>query len=59
MTQYLSLVSGLARLSKEPRLTESLYAAQDTFQILDLLHQVPVRNGARRSGDMSQYEPPR
>jgi PTS system fructose-specific IIC component len=54
VTQYLAVVSGLARLSRNPNLLERLYAAQDTFQILDVLHQVPLRNGARRTGDLTE-----
>lgn len=42
-TQYLLLVSGLARLTKESRLVEKLHAAQDTFQILEVLQQVELR----------------
>jgi mannitol/fructose-specific phosphotransferase system IIA component (Ntr-type) len=43
-TTYLSLISGLARLSQQPGLVEKLYAAQDTLQILKALQQVPVGN---------------
>lgn len=39
-TQHLLLISGLARLAKENRLVEKLHAAQDTFQILEVLQQV-------------------
>jgi len=42
-TQYLLLISGLARLAKENELMEKLRAAQDTFQILDALGQVKLR----------------
>ena len=42
-TQYLLLISGLARLAKENRLLEKLHAAQDTFQILEVLQQVKLR----------------
>ena len=42
-TQYLQVISGLARFAKEPRLVETLHAAQDTFQILQVLRQLPVR----------------
>jgi mannitol/fructose-specific phosphotransferase system IIA component (Ntr-type) len=43
-TQYPSLISGLARLAKENRLVEKLRAAQDTFQILEVLQQVRLRS---------------
>jgi len=42
-TQYLLLISGLARLAKEDRLLEKLHNAQDTFQILEVLQQVKLR----------------
>ncbi len=42
-TQYLSLISGLARLAKEGRQVEKLHAAQDAFQILEVLQQVRLR----------------
>jgi mannitol/fructose-specific phosphotransferase system IIA component (Ntr-type) len=47
--QYLSLISGLARFSKEPSLLEQLHRAKDTFQILDVLQQLKLRNGANLS----------
>jgi len=42
-TQYLSLISGLARLAKEERLVEQLHAALDTEQICEALHHVKLR----------------
>ena len=42
-TQYLALVSGLARLSKDRRLVENLLAARDSFQMLEVLKQVELR----------------
>jgi mannitol/fructose-specific phosphotransferase system IIA component (Ntr-type) len=45
-TQYLWLISGLARLAKEVRLVEKLHAAQDPFQILEVLQQVELRTSA-------------
>jgi mannitol/fructose-specific phosphotransferase system IIA component (Ntr-type) len=42
-TQYLLLISGLARLAKDNRLMEILYAARDTFQIVEVLKQVELR----------------
>jgi mannitol/fructose-specific phosphotransferase system IIA component (Ntr-type) len=44
-TQYLSLISGLARLAKGERLVEKLHAAQDTFQIVEVLKQIELRTG--------------
>jgi mannitol/fructose-specific phosphotransferase system IIA component (Ntr-type) len=43
-TQYLQVISGLARLAKETQLVEKLHAAQDTFQIFQVLQQVPLRS---------------
>jgi PTS system nitrogen regulatory IIA component len=45
-TQYLLLISGLARLAKDGRLMEHLHAARDTFQILDVLKRVELRTPA-------------
>ena len=42
-TQHLLLISGLARLANENRLVEELHAAQDTFQILEVLRQIKLR----------------
>lgn len=42
-TQYLSLISGLARLAKENRLVEKLFAAQATFQMFEVFQQVELR----------------
>ncbi|HAB17492.1 MAG TPA: PTS sugar transporter subunit IIA [Verrucomicrobiota bacterium] len=42
-TQYLLLSSGLARLAKDFRLVETLLAAQDTFQIGEVLRRVELR----------------
>lgn len=47
-TQYLLLISGLARLAKQDGLLKKLQAAQDTFQILELLQQVTVRKNSTR-----------
>jgi mannitol/fructose-specific phosphotransferase system IIA component (Ntr-type) len=46
-TQYLLLISGLARLTREVQLVEKLHAAQDTFQILEVLQQVELRTSAK------------
>jgi mannitol/fructose-specific phosphotransferase system IIA component (Ntr-type) len=40
---YMNLISGLARLSREPRLVEELLKAGDTFEILNVLKQVNLR----------------
>ena len=45
-TQYLLLISGLARLAKDEQLVERLHAVQDTFQILEVLQQVRLRSSA-------------
>lgn len=42
-TQYLLLISGLARLAKENRLVEKLHATQDVFQFLEVLQQIELR----------------
>ncbi len=42
-TQYLLLISGLARLSKDNLLMARLYSARDTFQLLEVLQQVALR----------------
>jgi mannitol/fructose-specific phosphotransferase system IIA component (Ntr-type) len=45
-TQHLLLISGLARLANENRLVEKLHAAQDTFQILDVLRRIKLRTNS-------------
>ncbi|MCI0539437.1 MAG: PTS sugar transporter subunit IIA [Verrucomicrobiales bacterium] len=42
-TQYLLFISGLARLAKDDQLLARLHSAPDTFQILEVLHQVKLR----------------
>lgn len=42
-TQYLALISGLARLAKDGRLVEKLLSAQDSLQMLEVLKQVDLR----------------
>jgi mannitol/fructose-specific phosphotransferase system IIA component (Ntr-type) len=42
-TQYLLLISGLARLAKDSRLVDKLMAAHDTFQILEVFQQIKLR----------------
>ena len=45
--QYLLLISGLARLSREPRLVEALLTAREPAEVIATLRQIPVRrNGA-------------
>ena len=46
-TQYLLLVSGLARLAKDSRLVEKLHATRDAAQIFGLLRQVTLRTHSR------------
>jgi mannitol/fructose-specific phosphotransferase system IIA component (Ntr-type) len=43
-TQFLQVISGLARFAKEMRLVQQIHAAQDTFQILEVLRQAPLRS---------------
>jgi len=45
-TQYLLLVSGVARLARDSRLLEKLHRAQDTLQILEVLQQIKLRTDA-------------
>jgi mannitol/fructose-specific phosphotransferase system IIA component (Ntr-type) len=45
-TQYLAVVSGLARLAKDDRLVQKLHAAQDVCEIMDVLKQVELRSSA-------------
>src|SRR4030095_5769911 len=42
-TQYLLVISGLARLAKDVRLVEKLRRAQEPFQILEVLQQIELR----------------
>jgi len=42
-TQYLLLISGLARLAKDPRLVEKLHAAQDACELMAVLKQIKLR----------------
>ena len=42
-TQYLLLISGLARLAKDHRLVQQLHAAQDTYEIFEVLKQIELR----------------
>ncbi len=43
-TQFLQVISGLARFAKETRLVQQIHAAQDTFQMLEVLRQAPLRS---------------
>jgi mannitol/fructose-specific phosphotransferase system IIA component (Ntr-type) len=43
-TQYLPLVSGLARLAKDHELVEKLLTAQNASQIFEGLQQIKLRN---------------
>jgi mannitol/fructose-specific phosphotransferase system IIA component (Ntr-type) len=52
-TQYLSLISGLARLAKKERLVEKLHGAQDTFQIIEVLKQMELRTVRIPTGRIS------
>jgi mannitol/fructose-specific phosphotransferase system IIA component (Ntr-type) len=44
--QYLSLISGLARLAKDRSLVEKLQAALNTPQILEVLQQIQLRTSS-------------
>ena len=43
-TQYLLVLSGLARLTKEHRLVETLHASQDAVQIIEVLRRIELRS---------------
>ena len=45
-TQYLQLISGLARLSRDSVLVARLHAARNAFQMLEVLQQVGLRNNS-------------
>jgi mannitol/fructose-specific phosphotransferase system IIA component (Ntr-type) len=45
-TQYLSLLSGLTRLAKDPRLVEQLHAARNAAQLLTALRQIELRTSS-------------
>lgn len=45
-TQYLLLISGLARLAKDPRLVEKLHAARDAGQLMAVLKQIELRTSS-------------
>jgi nitrogen PTS system EIIA component len=47
-TQYLQVISGLARLAREPAWVERLQAAPDVPQILEVLAQVLLRRTSQR-----------
>jgi mannitol/fructose-specific phosphotransferase system IIA component (Ntr-type) len=42
-TQYLQVVSGLARFAKETRLVERIHTAQNAFEICEVLQQVSLQ----------------
>jgi|ERR1035437_3459072 mannitol/fructose-specific phosphotransferase system IIA component (Ntr-type) len=44
-TQYLLLISGLARLAKDNLLVEKLHASHDAFQMLEALQQIKLQTG--------------
>jgi mannitol/fructose-specific phosphotransferase system IIA component (Ntr-type) len=46
-TQYLSLISGLARLAKDCLLVQRLQSAEKPFDLLEVLQQVELRSGSR------------
>jgi PTS system nitrogen regulatory IIA component len=52
-TQYLLLISGLARLSREEGLMEKLYTAKDTPAIFEVLQQAKLRARAAPGARMN------
>lgn len=42
-TEYLSLLSGLARLGRQDRLVEQLYRAPGTFEFIEVLKQIELQ----------------
>ncbi len=52
-TQYLLLISGLTRLARDAQTVARLHAAQDSFEIFDILREITLRPypGARHSGN--------
>ncbi len=46
-TQYLLLISGLARLAKDILLLEKLQAAPDSLQMLEVLQQIALRTDSK------------
>jgi len=46
-TQYLQIISGLARFAKETRWMASLHAASDCFQMFEVLQQVLLRGKSK------------
>ena len=48
-TQYLQLIAGLVRLTKDEGLLKKLREATDSFQILDIFRQVNLRSNGLRA----------
>jgi mannitol/fructose-specific phosphotransferase system IIA component (Ntr-type) len=48
-TQYMTLISGLARLAKDSRLVEQLQAAQTAVEIFEVLQRVRLRTSSTRN----------
>ena len=46
--QYLSLISGLVRLAKDPDLPQTLFAATDCLEMFKVLEQVKLRTNPAR-----------
>lgn len=58
ITQYLRLISGLARLSKDGPLVKQLHAAQDASQIIELLRQVELKASSKPAPSRSDAAQP-
>lgn len=58
ITQYLRLISGLARLSKDGQLVKQLHAAPDASQIFELLRQVELKASSRPAPSRSEAAQP-
>lgn len=56
--QYLRLISGLARLSKDGPLVKQLHAAQDASQVIELLRQVELKAGSKPTPSRSEAAQP-
>ena len=55
--KYLSLISGLVRLTKAPALVEELYAAQNAGQMLAVLQQVELRTSSQQMKSPATAQP--
>jgi len=58
ITQYLRLISGLARLAKAGPLVKQLHAAPDASQIIELLRQVELKASPKPAPSRSEAARP-